>query len=857
MSLTELLLATQDPTKRQAAEAQIRQAEQASAEQYFVALAEELNNGTKPVIARQLAGLLLKNGLAAKDPIRSQELKVRWGSISENGRNAVKKCTTSALITPELDVGKAAAQVLAKIGVIELPAKQWDGLLPLLLQHVTNTDTKARNIALVTLGYLCEDLVALQDSQDTPVSQEISNPILTAVVQGMRETDLSTVLEACKAFYHAVVLARNNFKNPQERGFIMQIVQQCCTNRQSEDVQVAAFESIVQIATEYYDQLMEHMNTLGPLTWETIRGAPEKVAIPAMEFWSTVCDEELFLKELAEDGQLGDRRPQNLIQQALPFLVPLLVETLTKQASEDDDDTWNLAMAAGTCLTLVAQVVGDNCVDLVLSFVQQNFENADWKFREAAVLAYGSIMDGPTSEKMRPLVQQSYGSLVNRLNDQSVAVRDTIAWTLGRIAMFHHTIVPVRELTPILGQKLADVPRVATNICWVIQTLAEKQCSVADIPPTTPLSEFFTGLVQGLLGVTMRPDAAERNLRMAAYNALSVLITHAGNDCNVHMEAILQEMLGHLNKVHAQRQTVDRECEVQGYICGVLTALTQRLRSAVLPHADRMMEECLKVFQAYQQVKGPEPCLQEEALLLVAALASSVGPNFEKYMPHFAPVLKVGLENYADVQVCLMAIGVVGDLTRALEARFTTYCAGVLQILYGNLQNQNVDRKIKAAIMCTFGDIALAITGDFEKYLAPVVQMLQEASRTTSADGPANDEDWIDYLNSLREGVCEAYTGIIHGLREANKLHLFKEHVNAVLHFVKVITEDTCTSEAVMKAAVAVIGDLVFAFQQELTQHLMGAPFLAKLVEFCSTCTDPNLQRTSLWLQQLLQRFGR
>ena len=29
-----------------------------------------------------------------------------------------------------------------------------------------------------------------------------------------------------------------------------------------------------------------------------------------------------------------------------------------------------------------------------------NFTNQDWKYREAAVLAYGSIMEGPTSEKM-------------------------------------------------------------------------------------------------------------------------------------------------------------------------------------------------------------------------------------------------------------------------------------------------------------------------------------------------------------------------------------------------------------------------------------------------------------------------
>eukprot|EP00442_Polarella_glacialis_P058757 CAMPEP_0115060620 /NCGR_PEP_ID=MMETSP0227-20121206/7562_1 /TAXON_ID=89957 /ORGANISM="Polarella glacialis, Strain CCMP 1383" /LENGTH=861 /DNA_ID=CAMNT_0002445849 /DNA_START=451 /DNA_END=3032 /DNA_ORIENTATION=- len=858
MSLTELLLATQDPTNRATAEAQIKQAEQASAEQYFTALAQELANGEKPVIARQLAGLLLKNGLSAKDPAKDRELKARWASLPVAGRNLVKEATTSALIAAQVDVGKAAAQVLAKIGAIEIPPNEWPGLVPLLLQHVTNSDPRARQISLITLGYLCEELVTLQEEGGIEISDEIANNILTAVVQGMRDADIATKLEAARAFYHAVVLAQKNFKRENERNFIMTVVSEICQCPGSDEVKIAGFECLVQIATWFYEFLMPYMNTVGPLTWETIKGSSEKVAIPAMEFWSTVCDEELFIIDLVASGQAEGRVPLNLIQQALPFLVPLLTETLTRQQSEEDDDTWNLAMAAGTCLTLVAQVVGDQCVDLVLTFVQTNFQNPDWKYREAAMLGYGSIMEGPTSEKMRPMVEQSFQFLVLALRDQSVAVRDTIAWTLGRIAQFHPTIVPVRQLAPMLCEKLRDVPRVAANVCWLIQVLAEAQPGGVEtggqFPDTTALSEFFTGLAQGLLEVVARPDADERQLRMAGYNALSVLVARAGNDCLGHMQALVEEMLRHLA---SSFKNVDRECELQGYICGVLTALVQRLRDKMVgPVADKTMEEALKVFSAYQQVRGGAQVLQEEALLLVAALANAVGGYFERFMPHFAPQLRVGLTNYDDVQVCLMTTGVIGDLCRALEGKLITYCDTILQILYSNLQNPAVDRKIKAAIMTCFGDMALAITGEFEKYLAPVAQMLIEASSTRLADGPANNEEWIEYLNSLREGVLDAYTGIIHGLRESNKLHLFKEHVNAVLSFVKEISEDQTTSEPVMKAAVGVIGDLVFVFQQELTAHLGQATFLVRLVEHADRSTDPRLRQTAAWLRGLLQKFG-
>jgi importin subunit beta-1 len=493
-------------------------------------------------------------------------------------------------------------------------------------------------------------------------------------------------------------------------------------------------------------------------------------------------------------------------------------------------------------------------VDLVLSFVEANFENPDWKFREAAILSYGSIMEGPTSEKMRPLVQRSYVHLVRSLNDQSVAVRDTIAWTLGRIAQFHPAIVPVKELTPVLGEKLRDVPRVASNVCWVIQVLAEAQDPITvQAPNTTPLSEFFPSLAQALLQVVARPDADERQLRMAGYNALSVLCSRAGNDCCGHMATLVQEMLNHLSMSF---KNVERECELQGFICGVLTELVNRLREKVLPAADRIMIETLKVISAYQTVKGGAQVLQEEALLLATATANAVGVEFERFMPHFAPHLRVGLQNYDDVQVCTMATGVIGDLCGALKGKIITYCDTILQILYTNLQNPAVDRKIKAAIMPCFGDIALAIQGDFEKYLAPVVQMLLEASNTRLQDGPANNEEWVEYLNTLREGVLEAYTGIVHGLKDAGKLHLFKEHVMSVLHFVQVISEDSSVSEAVMKAALGVVGDLVMGFQQELTMHLGNAPFLARIVEYAARCQDPGIRQNASWLQSLLQKYG-
>ena len=77
-----------------------------------------------------------------------------------------------------------------------------------------------------------------------------------------------------------------------------------------------------------------------------------------------------FLQDLDE----GDSSVihHNFIQSALNVLVPTLLEQLLKQEDDQDreDTAWNLSMAAGTCLDLIATVVEDNIVPLVMPFVQ-------------------------------------------------------------------------------------------------------------------------------------------------------------------------------------------------------------------------------------------------------------------------------------------------------------------------------------------------------------------------------------------------------------------------------------------------------------------------------------------------------
>lgn len=89
-------------------------------------------------------------------------------------------------------------------------------------------------------------------------------------------------------------------------------------------------------------------------------------AIQAIELWTTLVE-----VELDED----DADNKNLVKQALPGLVPVLLETLTKQedGQDMDENAWNLSTAGGTCLGSVATLVTDDIVPIVAPFIQVRF----------------------------------------------------------------------------------------------------------------------------------------------------------------------------------------------------------------------------------------------------------------------------------------------------------------------------------------------------------------------------------------------------------------------------------------------------------------------------------------------------
>nr|CAA05691.2 importin beta [Drosophila melanogaster] len=826
MQLIAILEKTVSPDKNELLSAKnfLEQAAASNLPEFLKALSEILVNTANSAVARMAAGLQLKNHLTRKDEKVSQQYQDRWHQFPSEIRELIKNNILAALGT-ENTRPSCAAQCVAYVAVIELPINRRPMLIQTLVNKVVSEGSSEmhRESALEAIGYICQDI-------RFGVMENQSNDVLTAIIHGMRKVEPSNHvrLAATTALHNSLEFTKSNFEKDMERNFIMEVVCEA-TQCQDSQISVAALQCLVKIMTLYYQYMEPYMaQALFPITLAAMKSDNDAVALQGIEFWSNVCDEEIDLaiesQEATDQGRAPQRVSKHYARGALQFLTPVLVEKLTKQDECDDEDTWSPAKAASVCLMVLATCCEDEIVPHVLPFIKENIESPNWRFRDAAVMTFGSVLNGLETNTLKPLVEQAMPTLIRLMYDSSVIVRDTIAWTFGRIC----DIIPeaainetyLQTLLECFVKSLKSEPRVAANVCWAFIGLSDAAWEAAvtndgETPETYALFPYFEYIITQLLETTDRSDGAQANLRCAAYQALMDMIKNSPLDCYLVVQRTTLVILERLNQVMQMETQINNHSDrhqfndLQSLLCATLQSVLRKVHEQDAPQiSDAIMTALLTMFNSSA---GKSGVVQEEAFLAVSTLVELLGAQFAKYMPAFKDFLVMGLKNFQEYQVCCATVGLTGDIFRALKDLMVPYSNEIMTVLINNLTEPTIHRTVKPQVLSAFGDIALSIGNHFLPYLSMVLDMLAVASNLQT---DANNFDMNEYINELRESILEAYTGIIQGLKGVDQtahtdvMHM-EPHLMHIISFIKRIAQEGDVSDSMLASAAGFIGDLL------------------------------------------------
>lgn len=458
--------------------------------------------------------------------------------------------------------------------------------MPTLVENVGQGADHQKQASLTTIGFICDT----DDLDLREALQHHSNAILTAVVQGARKEEANNDVRnaAISALGDSIEFVRSNFDNEGERNYIMQVI---CEATQADDsrIQQGAYGCLNRIMGLYYDKMRFYMEkALFGLTIQGMKSDEEDVAKLAVEFWCTVCEEEISIEDdntqvlpfplpqtfdkagrpvliyaqAQSEGSTELRDYFNFARVATQEVVPVLLELLAKQDEDADDTEYNISRAAYQCLQLWAQCVGSGVVPPVLAFVEKNLRSEDWHYRDAAVSAFGAIMEGPEENILDPLVKQALPVLIAMMDDQVIHVKDSAAYALGRICEAAPNAVDAQQHLPsligALFNGLSSHSKMASSCCWALMNLADRFAGEPGCQ-TNPLSPHFQQSIQHILQVTERGDA-DNQLRTAAYEVLNSFVTNAAGDSVGLVATLSNVILERLEKsIQLQSQVVSVE----------------------------------------------------------------------------------------------------------------------------------------------------------------------------------------------------------------------------------------------------------------------------------------------------------
>jgi importin subunit beta-1 len=123
-------------------------------------------------------------------------------------RTKIKEVLLSNLISPNVLVMRAGANVIAQIAAIEIPRGEWLEIVSSLADNSIHEDLNIRRASVTTLGFICEELKNVQ----TIINKQTCEQILASLLICLRENG-EIVEIALTALRESVIFLRHILEN--------------------------------------------------------------------------------------------------------------------------------------------------------------------------------------------------------------------------------------------------------------------------------------------------------------------------------------------------------------------------------------------------------------------------------------------------------------------------------------------------------------------------------------------------------------------------------------------------------------------------------------------------------------------
>eukprot|EP00485_Elphidium_margaritaceum_P017784 CAMPEP_0202726536 /NCGR_PEP_ID=MMETSP1385-20130828/184662_1 /ASSEMBLY_ACC=CAM_ASM_000861 /TAXON_ID=933848 /ORGANISM="Elphidium margaritaceum" /LENGTH=905 /DNA_ID=CAMNT_0049392757 /DNA_START=168 /DNA_END=2885 /DNA_ORIENTATION=- len=826
VNIPQLIIQTQgmDHNARKDATAKLQYLEQSHFAEFILELCRILGSANEATQIRQGAGLLLKNCVGGG---RSEEyiarIKERWSSQTPQIRARLKTTILTVLALPDSNARNTAVNVVSNLAQVEGLA-EWSTLVPTLLDKCVSKNTQLMHSCLKCIGQIAED-------ESTHIELQKDSPqILRCIALGMSNKDHSVQCEAMRCLLQIVDLIRPNLAVEEQRNIIFQMV--CCGASIGPNIKLRehAFQCIARLIECYYALLQPYMQSIFQITKLTIEKGVETpqcglddVTKLAIEVWSTcaeieydiVCEHEEYEQQKALSAASSssssaiappERSNFGFVTKALQLLVPIYLKALLLQNEEIDEDEWTVRKAAACSLELFAGVAKENILSFVLKFVEQNINSPNWRQREAALGAFGYILDGPSPANLVNLTKEILSIILKLMADGHTQVRVTAVWAFGRICELIPDAVGDRNILQPLVAALGDCNSICTKACWCIASLTLYYGQQANTEATCIYADRNAfQLIQELLKRCNRSDV-DGTVIIGTHEAMNNIVFYLPHESAAHKQMLaslltelVNQLLAHAEKLQQSRNNgggggdENHMMKLAGVFSSV-QVIIDKLGEGCLDSdmANKIMHCCCLLLQRDNDL------VYEEALGCITFVARAVGNNFQYFLQManvqelFLKSIRFGARNEV---ICRIGAGVIGDVYTACSDWLTTspsavqdFTDRIVSELLGLLLDTSLEMALKGHVVDALTDIQIAHGKYANRYAGDILdKCLEIGSLIPPLDA---DEETMEHFNEIRCSIIDTCRNCVATLAQVKQIDNFQKYLPKIDQFFDAVSKD-------------------------------------------------------------------
>jgi importin subunit beta-1 len=361
------------------------------------------------------------------------------------------------------------------------------------------------------------------------------------------------------------------------------------------------------------------------------------------------------------------------------------------------------------------------------------------------------------------------------------------------------------------------------------------------------LANYLKNIISALLKATQRTDLENSDLVNSAYHAITIFIAHSSEASRAPMKALCENFIRRLRETFSNSGSNNQDFELrlqqQGHICAVLLVLVQKLDEDIKPFAQEMIRLYVQIFRSQ---KG-SAYVHEDALMAVGSVANALGETFLPYVDEVMPYVKKGINAVQQHAVCTASVGALSDIARAIGPHLIDFNTDeIMTALIDAVKKPALHRSVKPHILAAFGDIAWALGVRFKKYFKSVMEVIEWAAKTSKRP---DDDEWNEYIDQLREGILDGYTGILQGLWDGDIGSIFEPYIPNLMNFLELIFSDPDRTDNTIEAMVGVLGDLAKTVGGP-ARTVLGSGFTKKVVTSGLRHSEPEIVKMAEWAQE-------